>query len=367
MFPAESIRSVAYVARIFLIISSIYSVQSAIFGTIPLPDRMPPAGFDSRRAAIVAMMKKEIDIIKQPEGIPVGVREFKDLQYTLIGDRSLELDLYIPEKASKKPTLLFIHGGSWSGGSRDIYRYYTVLFAKKGYATATVSYRLSGEAPYPAAIEDVQSAVRWLRSNAQKYDLNSDHIVALGGSSGGHLALMLAYSPEIKSIESINENENHEEENDKEHYEHHENHEHHKDDSIDESKRQRSFSSDIQAVVNLYGPVDLTTKQGRESNSVHTFLGKTYAQSPSLYREASPIFHLTEKAPPTLTIHGTLDEVVGIHQADMLTDRLKTLGVPYAYVRLEGWTHRMDFVKEVNDYCVMMIESFLKQCFPMSK
>lgn len=312
----------------------IHSVHAALSGTIPLPDRKPPAGFENRRAAIAAMARKEVVLIEQPEALPPGVRELKNLQYTRIGDRSLELDLYLPETMDPdKPTLIFIHGGSWSGGSRDAYHYYTILFAKKGFATATISYRLSGEAPYPAAVEDIKCAVRWLRAHAQKYGLNPDRFVALGGSAGGHLSLMLAYSSEVEALEG---NGGHNE-----------------------------FSSAIQAVVNFYGPVDLTTKQGQESGSVRAFLGgKSFDKAPSLYRDASPISHLSKEAPPTLTIHGTLDDAVNIRQADILENRLKSLGVPYAYVRLEGWTHMFDLVRDVNDYCVVMVESFLKQIFP---
>jgi acetyl esterase/lipase len=311
--------------------------EAAVSGSIPLPAIDAPKGYQSRAEVMAAILLKKIPLIAKPKELPHGVKEFKNLEYSRIGDRSLELDLYLPENPSPdKPCLVFIHGGSWSGGSRDVYHYYTVLFASKGYPSATVSYRLSGEAAYPAAVHDVKAAVRWLRAKAPAHGFNGDNIVALGGSAGGHLSLMLGYTPNNKELEGSTGN--------------------------------NESSSAVQAVVNFYGPVDLTTKMGQESGAVRKFLSrKTYDEAKDLYEDASPIFHLTKDAPPTLTIHGALDEVVKVRQADMLESKLKKLQVPYAYVKLEGWPHTLDAAQSVNDYTTAMVEAFLTHVFSDNK
>ena len=306
---------------------------AAVTGTIKLPNLPEPKGYETRQAVMAAIFKKEIELIQPPTDLPLGVKEIKEIEYGRVGDRALHLDLYLPETiTAEKPSLLFIHGGAWSGGSRDVYKFYTVHFAKLGYIAATASYRLSGEAPYPAAVHDTKCAVRWMRANATRYGINPKRIVALGGSAGGHLSLMLGYSPNAAHLEGTGGHE--------------------------------TQSSSVQAVVNFYGPVDLTTKMGQESGSVRTFLNdKSFADFPSLYEDASPLFHLTGTAPPTLTIHGTLDETVKIAQGDMLEKKLKALRVPYAYARLEGWPHSLDASKPVNDYCTQLIGAFLINTF----
>jgi len=308
--------------------------SAAVTGTIKLPNLPEPKGYDSRQAVMAAIFKKEIELIQPPSTLPSNVKEIKEIEYGRIGNRALHLDLYLPDTISPdKPSLLFIHGGAWSGGSRDVYKYYTVHFAKLGYIAATASYRLSGEAPYPAAVHDTKCAVRWMRANATTYGMNPKQIVAIGGSAGGHLSLMLGYSPDAAHLEGTGGHQEH--------------------------------SSSVQAVVNFYGPVDLTTKMGQESGSFRKFLnGKTYAESPSLYDDASPLFHLKEGAPPTLTFHGTPDETVEIAQGDMLEAKLKKLGIPYGYARLEGWPHSLDAATPVNDYCTQLIEAFLNDTFP---
>ncbi len=307
--------------------------EAAVSGTIDLNPPTPPKGFESRQAVMAAIFKKELDLIQTDFPVPNGVKEVKAVEYGRAGNRSLLLDLYLPEKPDpNKPSLIFIHGGAWSGGSRDVYKYYTVHFAQRGYASATISYRLSGEAPFPAAVNDSKGAVRWMRAKAGDYGFNAKNIVAIGGSAGGHLSLMLGYTPRNRYLEG-------------------------KTGHADES-------SAVQAVINFYGPVDLTTKMGQESGSVRKFLdGIIYQDNPQLYRDASPLHYLKEGAPPTLIIHGTLDETVKIAQGDALANKLASLNLPYAYARLDGWPHTLDAAKVVNSYCTTLMESFLRKTF----
>jgi dipeptidyl aminopeptidase/acylaminoacyl peptidase len=119
-------------------------------------------------------------------------------------------------------------------------------------------------------------------------------------------------------------------------------------------------SSRIQAVVNLYGPTDLTTDFARNNDVVVRFLGgESYADDPDLYAQASPITHVSADDPPTLILHGSIDTVVPISQAELLVDKLKAAGVPHEYDRVEGWPHTMDLEANVNRHCLAKIEEFL--------
>ena len=126
------------------------------------------------------------------------------------------------------PAVLFLHGGAWKGGYRQIYHYYCTKFAEHGFVAATASYRFTGEAPFPAAVEDVKCAVRWLRANAEKRGIDPNKIGVAGGSAGGHLAMMIGYSSDVPELEG--------------------------------KGGHAETSSRVQAVVDLYGPTDLTDR-----------------------------------------------------------------------------------------------------------
>ena len=238
-----------------------------------------------------------------------------------------KLDLYAPKGLEKNvPGLIFIHGGGWKGGKREDYHYYGVRFAEQGYVVATISYRLRNVALFPAAVEDAKCAVRWLRHHAGKYHVDPNHIAVAGGSAGGHLSMMVGYSTDVSNLEGSGGN------NDQ--------------------------SSRVQAVVNLYGPVDLTTPYARSHNLITNFIGKSYDEVPDVYRNASPLTYVSSDDPPTLTFHGTLDDLVPISQADALDAKLKEQGVPSVYERLEGWPHTMDAAQVVNDYCFRRMLAF---------
>ena len=200
--------------------------------------------------------------------------------------------------------------------------------AEQGYVVATVSYRLSDVAPFPAAVQDVKCAVRWLRANAERLHVDPDRIAMAGGSAGGHLSMMAGYVTDNPELEGTGGH--------------------------------PEVSSRVQAVVNLYGPTDLTTDFARDNDVVVKFLGgESYADKPELYRLASPNTHVSADDPPTLILHGSIDTVVPIDQAELLVDKLKEAGVPYEYDRVEGWPHTMDLEANVNRHCLAKIEEFL--------
>ncbi|MCI0492184.1 MAG: exo-alpha-sialidase [Planctomycetes bacterium] len=288
----------------------------------------PPgyASEDEVKGAFFAGKLKPIDLkIAVPETVSVE----KDIEYGKGGIASLKLDLYTPKNRTKPlPAVIFIHGGAWRSGSRDVYHYYCTKFAEHGYIAATISYRLSDVAPFPAAVEDVKCAVRWLRANAKRLGIDPNKIAVAGGSAGGHLSMMIGYAPDTAELEGKGGN--------------------------------PDVSSRVQAVVDLYGPTDLTTDFAKVKGEVIKFLGdKTLDQAPEMYRLASPINHVTKDDPPTLILHGSIDDIVPIEQADFLATKLEETGLAFEYDRVEGWPHTMDLEQGVNRHCLAKMFEFL--------
>ena len=291
----------------------------------------PPPGFSSREAVLEAITSGQLKAVNLFQITPASVVVRKDVEYGHTGMRPLTLDLYSPrETDGPVPGLIFIHGGGWKAGSKEDYRIYGLTFAQKGYVVASVQYRLSGEAPYPAAVHDVKAAVRWMRSAAASIGVDPDRIGVAGGSAGGHLAMMVGYTSDVEAFDGDSGN--------------------------------AGVSSRVQAVVDLYGPADLTTEFARSQSEAGSllkkFLGGTYDEQTAKYVEASPIQYVTPDDPPTLVLHGTIDEVVPVNQSDLLAAKLNESGIPYVYDRLPGWPHAMDVANPVNERCVWFMERF---------
>ncbi len=136
------------------------------------------------------------------------------------------------------------------------------------------------------------------------------------------------------------------------------------DPSLEGKGGHNDVSSRVCAVVNFYGPTDLTTDFAKKQQVLVDFMGgKTFDEASDAYKLASPLFHLTHDDPPTLIFHGTIDSTVPIVQADRLSEKLKELGIDYIYERYEGWPHTMDLAEAVNQRCVYQMERFFKKCF----
>lgn len=295
----------------------------------------PPVGYESNELLMKDFTGGKIPLVSPYLTIPERVVEQKEIEYGKVGDRALLLNLYRPaEVDGAVPGLIFIHGGGWRSGDKKDYQYHCVEMAKRGYVAASIAYRMSGEAVFPAAVQDAQCAVRWMRENASEYGVDPNRIAVLGGSAGGHLSLMVGYCEE---------------------------------DTFPKTGGHDDVSSAVQAVVNLYGVTDCTTEKAKTAKEVTSFLGKSFDEAPELFDECSPLFHLDAGDPPTLTFHGTLDELVPVSQADALTEELDELGIPNVYCRLDGWPHTMDIAKPVNDYVLWYIDAFMKKYLPEPK
>jgi acetyl esterase/lipase len=160
---------------------------------------------------------------KQPQ-VPPDVKVLRDIEYAHVGEKKLLLDLYLPEKKADAPlpVIVGIHGGGWSAGNKEGAQ--GVRLSGRGYAVACIMYRLSGEAIFPAQIEDCKAAVRWLRAHAKEYNLDASRFGAIGHSAGGHLSSLLGASGDVKDFD--------------------------KGENLD-------FSSRVQAVCAMSGPTDL--------------------------------------------------------------------------------------------------------------
>jgi len=291
-----------------------------------------PKGYFNKKTLKIAYFFGRLDLIERDFPLPEGIVEYKDIIYRTIDSTELKLDIYHSKNISKPaPLLIFIHGGGWRKGDKHDYLRYLVDFAQKGYITATIQYRFVDKVKMPGMILDVKSAVIWLKENASEYHIDHTKIAVIGGSAGGHLAMMIAYSSDEPDFNS-----------DK--------------DSL--------FSSRVQAVVDLYGPADLTTEYAREHATIRSAFNKTYQEDSTIYDKASPISYISKDDPPTLIFHGTLDDLVPVKQSDWLEEKLKEKGVPVEYHRLKGWPHTMDASVKVNKYSQYYMNRFFEKYIP---
>jgi acetyl esterase/lipase len=241
-----------------------------------------------------------------PQPDAVGTNAENDVVYSRINGMELRLDIYEPAEASAKPrpAVILIHGGGWSAFDKSTMRGMGGFLSRSGFVAFSVDYRLfkAGENRWPAQLDDVQRAVRWVRANASKYSVDPDHIGAFGHSAGAQLAALLGM-----------------------------------EDTRDNSDPPLAkFSSRVQAVVDVSGPSDFTTNHDPDGDQFLTsFLGASFSQNPQAWRDASPVFHVAKNDAPFLIFHGTKDENVPIAQAQELYDKLKSAGVPVTLIKVD--------------------------------
>ena len=254
--------------------------------------------------------------------MPAGVKPLLDIEYARVGDKSLSLDVYVPETAEpgkKLPLVVWVHGGAWLGGDKRGGPF--LRLANKGYVLASVNYRLSQEAIFPAQIHDCKAAIRFLRANADRYGVDPDRIGVWGSSAGGHLVALLGTTGDAKEIEG---------------------------DVGDHD----AVSSRVQAVVDWFGPTDLTLmgkQSGPESKMDHDaptspeskLVGGPIQERKELARTANPITYVTRDDPPFLIMHGDKDPLVPWRQSEILRDALKAAGVDVAYHLQPGAGHSL--------------------------
>lgn len=241
---------------------------------------------------------------------PADAKLVGDVVFARVGGRELRLDLVIPngEIGKPHPTVVWIHGGGWRKGTRKLNQ--AAWLAGHGYVVASIEYRLTGEAVFPAQIQDCKAAIRFLRANSKAYGIDPQHVAVWGGSAGGHLAALMGTTAGAKSLEG-------------------------------DSGNPRE-SSDVQAVIDYYGPTDLTVARGIEGSAVKMItdlLGGTVNDKLDLAKLASPALQVTPKSAPTLIAHGEDDLLVPISQGERFYEALRKNGVEAECIRVKNAGH----------------------------
>lgn len=243
--------------------------------------------------------------------VPPGVKLVRDVVYIDGGDEAQKLDVYVPEKPSDKPLplIVHIHGGGWMGGSK--FPCPVANMAQRGYVVASVEYRFSQKAVFPAQIQDCQAAIRWLRAKHKEYNLDPDHVGVVGGSAGGHLSALVGTAGGKKAFPMIGGNE-------------------------DQSDR-------VQCVCDIFGPTNFATvmKQADDDKNVRnifkfntpsdpysSLIGVSLNSDKAKTDAVSPIHYVSNDSPPMLILHGTHDTLVPYAQSEELAVALKAKGVP---------------------------------------
>ena len=231
----------------------------------------------------------------------------------------LKLDLYFPKSTNgPAPVVVYVHGGGWSGGSKDgrAEMFYASALLDAGFILSSVDYRLAPQHKFPAMIEDVKCAIRFLRAHASEYNINPNNIGALGASAGGHLVSLLGMTDESAGFD-VGE-------------------------YLDQSSR-------VQAVVDLFGPADLTIgfsgASGVYEGMAQSVFGTRDPTNP-IFKAASSVTYITPDDPPFLILHGDRDQIVPLSQSQEFYDKLTAAGVESQLVIVIGGDHGLNNLQE---------------------
>ena len=228
-------------------------------------------------------------------------RQFKDLVYATVDGKALALDLYLPEGVKAPPLLVWVHGGAWSGGSKAGV---PKVFVEQGIATASLDFRLSTEARFPAQVHDIKAAIRFLRASAPKYGYRAERIAIAGSSSGGHLAALVGVTNGHRELEGA-------------------------------VGAHLDQSSGVHAIVDYFGASNLTSILEQSTPfglnmrrpALERLLGAPPEQAKALAALASPVTHVDAGDPPLLLFHGDQDRQMPINQAHELHGAYTKLGL----------------------------------------
>ena len=246
--------------------------------------------------------------------IPEGVTVHRDLIYGRVGERELPLDLYLPpDTSSAVPVVIWVHGGGWRGGSKGNGGR-ALNMTRRGFAVVDVEYRLSGEALFPAQIEDCKTAVRWVRANAKKYNLDPDRIGAWGSSAGGHLVAMMGLTH---------------------------------DENVFETDDHSQYSSQVQAICNWFGPTDFLRMNDFEGRIDHDavdspesrLIGGPIQENKEKVAAANPIIYVSKNDPPMLIMHGGKDLSVPYNQSELLYAAMQKAGLDVTLYKVVNAGH----------------------------
>lgn len=271
--------------------------------------------------------------------VPESVQEIKNITYVRYGKRALQLDLYLPKSASipQKPGIVFVHGGGWRAGFRTNFTAMAIGMAERGYVAATISYRLSPEAQYPAAIHDVKAALRWLRKNAKKYGVHPEQIAVAGGSAGGQIASLTGVTNGLEKF--------------------------------DPHAKGSAISSAVQAIINIDGLSDFTSAAVRlheddprkNPSAAGAWFGGRYAEKTKLWHEASPLFYVNKNTPPILFLISAQERFSLGHKK--MIEKMQPFGIPYQVAQIPASPHSFWLFDPWLQPSVDIVARFLDQQF----
>lgn len=270
--------------------------------------------------------------------VPEGVKAYRDMEYVENGHERNKLDLFVPEKADGPlPLLIWVHGGGWQNGSKEGCPPLREGYTDRGFAVASINYRLSGHATFPAQIEDCKAAIRWLRANAKKYNLDPKRFGVWGSSAGGHLVALIGTSGGVKEFD-VGPN-------------------------LDQS-------SAVQAVCDYYGPTDFITFVTTPRYESHAkpdapeakLIGGAVLENKDKAAKVNPITYVSRDDPPFLIVHGDKDTTVPINQSQLLFEALKKNGTQVHFHTIHGAGHgRPGFgAPEITTQVAAFFDKFLK-------
>ena len=240
--------------------------------------------------------------------------ELHDIKYATVDSHELLLDLYLPDDADNPKLIVWVHGGAWRSGSRASMPLKDLV--DEGYAVASIDYRLSPVARFPAQIHDIKAAIRFLRANASEYGYDARSIAIAGASAGGHLVALVGVTNGNSKLEGR------------------------VGDHLDQS-------SDVQAIIDLYGPTNLTTilpqstphGLGVRIPALQLLLGGQPEDKTELAKLASPVFHVDASDPPLLILHGDQDPQVPVNQSLELLGKYEEFSLPVELEIIHGGVH----------------------------
>lgn len=257
-------------------------------------------------------------------------RIVRDIEFARAGDQTLKLDLHLPRGQAKSPLIVWVHGGAWRSGSKAGMPLGQLV--EDGYPIASVDYRLSTEARFPAQIHDIKAALRFVRANSAKWNVSAEKIVIAGDSAGAHLAALVGVSNGHAELEGV-------------------------------VGSDLKHGSDVQGIISFYGAANLTTILNQSTPhglsvrvpALELLLGALPTNASALARLASPVFHVDSRDPPLLLLHGDQDPQMPISQSHELCGAYQNMKAPVQFEVVYGAAHggaafydtqRLDVVKQ---------------------
>jgi alpha-N-arabinofuranosidase len=267
---------------------------------------------------------------------PAGVMAQRELVYAHYGTREMHLDLFQPKGTGPFPAVILVHGGAWITGNHAMENPFAMELARRGYVAATVEYRLSNEAKYPAQIHDLKASIRWLRANAARLNIDPERIAAVGASAGGHLVALLGATNGMPNFEGEGGN--------------------------------PTVSSSVQSVIDIDGPATFIDPGNIEKEKKGPFdtntrlIGGAFEDKASVWAEASPITHVNKRSAPVLFINSS--SYRPFQQREEMSAKLKALGIASEIVVIADTPHPFWLFHPWFEPMIQHVDEFLKNTMP---